>query len=169
MLAAVGCALVVAGVAAVNARTACTPKRASPVYSTSVAHAVSSNRDLWGDKLLHAPGGPALAPALRLLGPLTQGLQWEGRPLTSGGVYYLPFSFPFTPKGTTVLALHVADGSEIITRRVGGQSLTIDVGDGTERFGSSSWVEFELKGKGLGLLFARSRSSRPEAGKQPLN
>jgi hypothetical protein len=61
---------------------------------------------------------------------------WGGRPLTSGGVYYLPFSFPFTPNGSTVFALHVADGSEIFARRVGGPSLTIAVGGGSERYGS---------------------------------
>ena len=137
--AATGCALVVAGAIAVHATpagAACTPERASAAYSASVARAVASNRDVWGERLLHAPGGPTLAPALRLLGPLTRGFQWEGRPLTSGGVYYLPFSFPFTPKGSTVFALHVADGSEIVTRRVGGPSLAVDVGDGSERFGS---------------------------------
>jgi hypothetical protein len=137
--AAAACALVAAGASAVHASpagAACTPERAPAAYSASVARAVVSNRDVWGERLLHAPGGPSLAPALRLLGPLTRGLQWEGRPLTSGGVYYLPFSFPFTPKGSTVFALHVADGSEIFTRRVGGPSLSVDVGDGSERFGS---------------------------------
>ena len=44
----------------------------------------------------------------------------------------------FTPYGSTVFALHVADGSEIITRRTNGPSLTIDVGSGTERYGSCS-------------------------------
>jgi hypothetical protein len=119
-------AAVAAGVATAHAR-ACTAPRATAPYTASVARAVASNRDLWGDQLLRAPGGPALTPALRLLAPLTQGLQWGGRPLTSGGVYYVPFSFPFSAKGSTVFALHVADGSQIFTRRVDGPSLTIDV------------------------------------------
>ena len=56
--------------------------------------------------------------------------------LTTSGAYYLPFSFPFTSYGSTVYALHVADGSEIVTRRVGGPSLAIYVGNGKERYGS---------------------------------
>jgi hypothetical protein len=119
------------GIAAGPTRAACVPAHASSSYTASVAQAVSSNRDVWGDRLLRRP---ALAPALRLLGPLTQGMQWEGRRLTSTGAYYLPFSFPFTPKGSTVFALHVADGSQIFTRTVKGPSLAIDV-DG-ERYAS---------------------------------
>jgi hypothetical protein len=131
--------VVVVGIAGVHARSAgaaCSPARASASYTASVGRAVASNRDVWGDELLHARGGPALEPALRLLGPLTQGMQWEGRSLTAGGVYYLPFSFPFTPKGSTVFALHVADGSQIFTRRIEGPSLTVYVGNGSERYGS---------------------------------
>jgi hypothetical protein len=75
--------------------------------------------------------------ARRFLTPLTQGMQWEGRPLTTSGSYYVPFSFPFTSYGSTVFALHVADGSEIVTRRVGGPSLTLYVGHyGIDRYGS---------------------------------
>ena len=65
-------------------------------------------------------------------------MRWgaRGRPLTSSGVYYLPFAFPFSVYVTTA-ALHVADGSEIISRRVGGDSLTVSVGTaGRERYGS---------------------------------
>ena len=131
--------LVVGAVAAAHARpagAACAAARASAPYEASVSRVVASNRDVWGGELLHAPGGPALEPALRMLGPLTQGMQWEGRPLTAGGVYYLPFSFPFTPKGSTVFALHVADGSQIFTRRVEGRSLAVEVGNGSELYGS---------------------------------
>src|SRR5215475_14356091 len=114
---------VVAGIAATHAGATCTPAK----DKQSVARAVASQRDVWGDRLLHAPGGPALGPALSLLPPLTRGLQWEGHPLTASGAYYLPFSFPFTSKGSTVYALHVADGSQIFTRTVKGPSLTIEV------------------------------------------
>ena len=48
----------------------------------------------------------------------------------------MPFSFPFSAKGSTVYALHVADGSEIETRVVGGPSLSVYVGSGKERFGA---------------------------------
>src|SRR6185437_8998545 len=93
-------------------------------------------RDLWGGELLRAKGGPTLAAAQRYLSPLTRGMQWGGKPLDQTGSYYLPLSFPFTPYGSTVFALHVADGSEIITRRVGGPSLSIFVGSGSEQYGS---------------------------------
>ena len=114
----------------------CASAQAPPSYTASVARAVASNRDLWGEQLLRAPGGPTLAAASSHLAPLTQGLQWQGQPLTASGAYYLPFSFPFTTHGSTVFALHAADGSEILTRRFNGPSLTIDVGSGTERYGS---------------------------------
>jgi hypothetical protein len=100
-----------------------------------VAQAVASGRDLWGGELLRAPGGPTYAAARRFLAPLTQGLQWQRRPLTSSGSYYVPLSFPFTSYGAAVFALHVADGSEIVTRRVGGPSLSLYVGSGSERYG----------------------------------
>ena len=58
------------------------------------------------------------------------------RPLTPSGFYYVPLSFGFSSNGPAVFALHVADGSEIITRHVGGPSLSFYVGDGRERYGS---------------------------------
>jgi hypothetical protein len=119
------------------AAVSCGPRAATPAYTSSVQQAVASEHDLWGGRLLRAPGGPSYAAARRLLTPLTQGMQWEGRPLTASGSYYLPFSFPFTSYGSTVFALHVADGSEIITRRIGGPSLEIYVGHyGIDRYGS---------------------------------
>jgi hypothetical protein len=133
---------VVALVAAVSngrahaAAPACAPRLASAAYTSFVQQAVSSGPDRWGEALLRAPGGPTYAAARRYLNPLTQAMQWEGRPLTTSGSYYLPLSFPFTPYGSTVFALHVADGSEIITRRVGGPSLSVYVGSGSELYGS---------------------------------
>ena len=138
-IAAVAAIAVVGGTAgrASTAETgACAPREATPAYTSSVEQAVDSGRDLWGAKLLRASGGPSYAAARRYLTPLTQGMQWEGRPLTSTGSYYVPFSFPFTSYGSTVFALHVADGSEIVTRRVGGPSLSVYVGSGSERYGS---------------------------------
>ena len=43
----------------------------------------------------------------------------------ASGVYYLPFTLPLSVGGARGFGLHVADGSEIIVRRVGGPSLTI--------------------------------------------
>jgi hypothetical protein len=134
-----GAALVAAGAGTAGSRSeaaTCASAQALPSYTASVARAVASDRDVWGEQLLRAPDGPTLAAASRHLAPLTQGLQWQGQPLTASGAYYLPFSFPFTTHGSTVFALHAADGSEILTRRFDGPSLTIDVGDGTERYGS---------------------------------
>ncbi len=116
--------------------SACAPRLASTEYTASVEDAAASARDLWGGELLRRHGGPTLAAARGYLAPLTQGMQWHGTPLTASGSYYVPLSFPFTPYGSTVFALHVADGSEIITRRVGGPSLSLFVGSGTEQYGS---------------------------------
>ena len=57
--------------------------------------------------------------------------------MTLSGVYYLPFTLPFSPYGSRGFALHVADGSEIIARHIGGRHLTIFVGSGgRERYGA---------------------------------
>jgi hypothetical protein len=116
---------------------ACAPRTASASYASSVQAAVGSGKDVWGGQLLRARGGPTYAAARTFLTPLTRALQWHGRTLTTSGSYYVPFSFPFTSYGSTVFALHVADGSEIITRHIGGASLGIYVGGaGSERYGS---------------------------------
>src|SRR5947208_201862 len=112
------------------AAAAVAPRAATSAYTESVRQAVASGRDLWGGELLRAPGGPTYEAARRLLTPLTQAVEWHGRPLTASGSYYLPLSFPFTPYGSTVFALHVADGSEIVTRRFDGPSLSVYVGSG---------------------------------------
>jgi hypothetical protein len=118
------------------AASACGPRWASAAYTEWVGHAVSSGRDVWGERLLSSPGGPTYAAAQRYLTPLRRAVQRRQRPLTSSGFYYVPLSFPFTPYGSTVFALHVADGSQIITRYVGGPSLSVFVGNGGERYGS---------------------------------
>jgi hypothetical protein len=56
------------------------------------------------------------------------------QPLTASGVYYLPFAEPEGPLGAGTVALHVADGSEIVSQRVGGPALEVSVGG--ERYGS---------------------------------
>jgi hypothetical protein len=136
---AAGAALLAVGAAAGRAgssATGCSPRLAPPAYTASVQQAVASNEDVWGARLLHARDGPTYAGARRFLAPLTAAVEWEGRPLTASGSYYVPLSFPFTSYGSTVYALHVADGSQIVTRRIGGPSLTVYVGDGRERYGS---------------------------------
>jgi hypothetical protein len=118
------------------AATACGPRWATAAYTGSIRQAVSSGRDLWGERLLAAPGGPTYAGARQYLTPLLHAVQRQQRPLTPSGFYYVPLAFPFTSYGSTVFALHVADGSQIITRHVGGASLSIYVGRGNERYGS---------------------------------
>jgi hypothetical protein len=118
------------------AASACGPRWATAAYTGSVREAVSSGRDLWGERLLAAPGGPTYAGAQRYLTPLLHAIQRQQRPLTPSGYYYVPLSFPFTSYGSTVYALHVADGSQIITRHIGGASLSVYVGKGGERYGS---------------------------------
>ncbi len=142
MYAAAAVALLATGANAGHAHSAaapgCAPRSATAAYTAAVEQAVASGPDLWGARLLHARGGPTYAGARQFLTPLTQGLQRQGRTLTSSGSYYIPLSFPFTSYGSTVFALHVADGSEIVTRRVGGASLSVYVGAGSERYGACS-------------------------------
>jgi len=114
----------------------CTPG-ASWAYARGVGAATRSKRDVWGGKLLAERGGPTYAAATKLLAPLVYATQRGRRPLTRSGVYYLPLAYPTDVYSATAFALHVADGSQIISRRVGGPSLTIFVGrTGRERYGS---------------------------------
>ena len=109
----------------------------TPAYVSRVVRALSSGRDVWGNALLAAPGGPTYAGVQRYLEPLLYARGPGGRPLTDSGVYYLPFAMPAGPQGAGSVALHVADGSQVVEQRVGGSSLTVFVGaTGAERYGS---------------------------------
>ena len=100
-------------------------------------HALASGRDVWGEQLLAAKDGPTYAAASRYLPPLLFARGPHGRKLTASGVYYVPVADPPGPSGAGVVALHVADGSELLARNVTGRSLTLLVGaDGRERYGS---------------------------------
>jgi hypothetical protein len=119
-----------------TAASGCSAARAGPERTRSVRQALLSRRDLWGERLLAAPNGPTYEAARRYLAPLLYAVGRGGRAQTASGVYYVPFGFPFSVY-TTASALHVADGSEIVSRRVGGPSLTLFVGSaGRERYGS---------------------------------
>jgi hypothetical protein len=121
-----------------RSRTAsdCPRRLAGAHYGRTVRTALFAGTDLWGDKLIARPGGPTYAAANRYLAPLLYASGRRGRPLTTSGVYYLPFSFPYTTRGAHSFALHVADGSQIISRVIGGRSLELYVGDGRELYGS---------------------------------
>jgi hypothetical protein len=95
-----------------------------------VTRALASGRDLWGEALLNAPGGPTFLRASGHLAPILYARSAKGRPLTRSGVYYVPFSEPRGPLGAGSVALHVADGSEIISDRVGGPALEVGVAGG---------------------------------------
>jgi hypothetical protein len=119
-----------------RAVSGCAAPRATPAYAGGVLRALRSKRDVWGEQLLKQPGGPTYDAVRRLLKPL-----WFARarqkPLTDSGVYYLPFAQPLGSRGAHEIALHVADGSQILARTANGASLRVMVGaEGREPFGS---------------------------------
>jgi len=134
---ALAAAVAGATVDAAGAAARCPSSGVGDGYTARVTAALGSGRDVWGERLLSAPGGPTYAAAGRYLKPLLLALGAGGRRLTSTGVYYLPFGLPGGAGGTASVALHVADGSEIISRRIGGPTLELDVGGGgRELYGS---------------------------------
>ena len=116
------------------AHSACAAPQAGKAYTARVAAALASGRDLWGEELLRSPGGPTYATASGRLAPIRYARSAKGRPLTTSGAYYLPFAEPESPLGAGTVALHVADGSEIVSERVGGPALQVFAGGA--RFGS---------------------------------
>ena len=127
----------VAAAPAPAARTGCGNPRMAPREQRAVLHALASGRDVWGEQLLAARDGPTYAAAAQYLPPLLFARGPHGTKLTASGVYYVPVADPPGPAGAGVVALHVADGSELLARKVTGRSLTLLVGaDGRERYGS---------------------------------
>jgi hypothetical protein len=126
-----GCALLLAIGAgsspASPASGSCRVQTLPASYVHQVDQALLSGQDVWGDAVLRAPGGPSYAAVSRYLKPLLL----VGS-LTDSGVYYLAFGQPGGPA-----ALHVADGSEIVSRSADGPRLRVYVGRaGTEPYGS---------------------------------
>jgi hypothetical protein len=124
-------AAALAAVAAVGAqaapRTAACTTRLATSSAQRIDRALRAKQDVWGNAILRAP---SYAAAARYLQPLLFARGPKGSRLTPSGVYYVPFVDP----SSGYVALHVADGSALIRRRVGGRALTIDAGP--ERFGS---------------------------------
>ena len=115
----------------------CAAPRATAGHASRVDRALRTHHDTWGNGLLKAPDGPSYEAARRLLPPLLYARAPGKRPLTESGVYYVPFGQPLAARGAGSVALHVADGSQVIAERVGGRRLTILVGaKGRERYGS---------------------------------
>ncbi len=125
------------GEAAAGARVACTGGAPSGRYQRRVTNALRATRDIWGDRLLASKGGPTFEAAERYLPPLLLARAAGGRPLTDSGVHYVPFTQPLGARGGISVALHVADGSQVVSERAHGRRLTVAVGHrGSERYGS---------------------------------
>jgi hypothetical protein len=114
--------------------TPCGDPGIDPGAARETMRALASGRDVWGEELLASRDGPTYDGARRHLGPLLYARAPGRTALTESGVYYVPIADPPGANGAAWVALHVADGSQIIRRRVGAESLTIRVGD--ERYGS---------------------------------
>jgi hypothetical protein len=131
-------AVVAAGSAApsVDAGLPSCAQRANPAYAGSVRRALGAKQDVWGNALIARPNGPTYGAVRRLLKPLLFARS-KTKSLTASGVYYIPFAQPLGVKGAHTVALHVADGSEILSQTAKGPRLKVFVGaDGHERYGS---------------------------------
>lgn len=110
----------------------------SDAYKTNVEQALASGPDLLGNKALAAPGGPTYDNLKDDLKPLMYALapRASGSYLDDSGVYYIPFGQPSGLVDRGSIALHVADGSQIISDKSGNRSMRIYVGTtGAERYG----------------------------------
>jgi hypothetical protein len=123
----------------------CQPLGLGREYVASVDAALRSKVDVWGNRLLARSGGPTYRSVKGFLKPLLLVGHPAGRVgtrLTESGVYYVPMGEPggrsFADGGRIEpFALHVADGSQLLSRQANGRSATIFVGaSGGERYGS---------------------------------
>ena len=131
--------LVIAGSAAPPSTAkgpSCARQPVSPAYAGSVRRALGAKQDVWGNALIARPNGPTYGSVRRLLKPLLFARS-KTKSLTTSGVYYLPFAQPLGVRGAHMVALHVADGSEILSQTAKGPRVKVFVGaDGRERYGS---------------------------------
>jgi len=110
----------------------------SSSYKSSVVSALDAKTDLWGQQVLAKPEGPTYDNVKGYLTPLMYAFApaASGSYLTDSGVYYIPFGQPVSAADPGHFALHVADGSEIISDKSGDRATRIYVGkDGAERYG----------------------------------
>ena len=117
-----------------TAGSACALPHVSAGYAERVDRALRSGRDVWGNALLRSAAGPTYDGVRRYLNPLLLAGQARQRPLTASGFHYVAFGQPDGPFGAGSVALHLADGSQIVSDRIGGPTLSVDVGH--ERYGS---------------------------------
>ena len=129
--------ILLAALAAAHTRVLATPSCTPTVsrsYAQGIGKVVRSGTDVWGAQLLR---DPTYAATSKRLPPILFATQRNHKPLTTSRVYYLALSYPSGENSPQTFALHVADGSQIISRFAIGPSLTIDVGrTGHERYGS---------------------------------
>jgi hypothetical protein len=107
---------------------------AVPAPRGDVMDALRARRDVWGEQLLRTPGGATLAAARRYVGPLLLAGGPKQRPLTDSGFHYVALTGPVGPQGAGSVALHLADGSQVVAESVGGRTVTVVAGG--ERYGS---------------------------------
>ena len=101
-------------------------------YEQVLNEALLSNPDFFGEQVLARPEGPTFDNVKDYLLPL----KLVGTSLTESGVYYIPFGRPTALSGFGPAALHVGDGSQIISQTYNGHKTTIYVGEtGQERYG----------------------------------
>ena len=98
-------------------RVTCSPPRLTASGRSVLGGALAAGRDVLGEHLIASRDGPSYAAVSGLLPPLWYALGHDGIPLTRSGAYYLTFAYPLSLYGEKAFALHVADGSAIITRR----------------------------------------------------
>ncbi|MCC7335754.1 MAG: hypothetical protein IT422_11690 [Pirellulaceae bacterium] len=103
-------------------------------YEAAVNAALNAKRDIWGEELIARPEGPTYDNIVDYLRPM----MWIGDYVTTSGIYYLVFGQHTEVTGGGDSALHVADGSEVISRHhKTGRRTTFFVGrEGNERYGS---------------------------------
>jgi hypothetical protein len=118
-------------------QTVCHAPRASRGYAQAVERVLRARTDVWGNALIRRRDGPTYEAARQYLASIFFARGADGSRLTDSGAYYVPFGVPSGPNGVGPVGLFVADGSEIVSNRANGPSLTISVGmRGAERYGS---------------------------------
>ena len=122
-----------------SARLSECPRQAvGAAYTRRVLRVLASGRDVWGNALIRSREGPTYEGVRRYLTPLLLGRAARRRPprrLTVSGVHYVPFGRPRGIHGASPVALHVADGSQVLARRIYRRRLTDEVRGGRERYG----------------------------------
>jgi hypothetical protein len=101
-------------------------------YEQKVNAALDAATDVWGEQVLALPEGPTFENIKDYLTPL----KILGTAYTESGIYYIPFGRPVNLAGFGPAALHVGDGSQIISQELSGDKVTVFTGaSGNERYG----------------------------------